>query len=218
MIIFDLDGTLWDSSAEVAKSWNMIVKQETGRENYLVAGDISREMGRTMTQIADDLFSFLSEDKRYDLAHKCETFENEYIRKNGGKLYPGVRETLERLLAAGYKMVVVSNCQEGYIPAFIESMGMNKYFADYEEWGRTGRSKAYNIRLIMDRNNEDRAVYVGDIQRDFDAADEAGIPCIYAAYGFGEMENPAGRIDKFEDLPQVLDEMGFGDENLASDA
>ena len=217
MIIFDLDGTLWDSSKPVVESWNMVIEKETGKDNYLTQDDISNEMGRTMLQIADDLFS-LFEDKKYDIAHKCEVFENEYIRENGAALYPGVRETLDKLLAAGHKMAVVSNCQEGYISAFIESMNMNKYFVDYEEWGRTGQDKAYNIRLIMDRNNEDTAVYVGDIQRDFDAASEAGIPCIHAAYGFGEMEEPAGRIEKFEDLPEVLDDLGFGDENLASDA
>ena len=218
MIIFDLDGTLWDSSTEVADSWNVMIEEETGKEDMLSAEDISAEMGRTMTQIADDLFSFLSEDDRYDLAHKCEVYENEYIRESGALLYPGVRETLDKLLADGYEMAVVSNCQEDYVAAFLESMDMDKYFVDYEEWGRTGLLKADNIRLVMERNDEDKAVYVGDIQSDSDAAEEAGIPCIYASYGFGDMENPTATIDSFDELPEVLDELGFGDENLASDA
>ncbi len=209
MIIFDLDGTLWDSTVAVADSWNVVIEQETGEEDKLTPEDIMGEMGRTMTQIADDLFGYLPEDKRYDLAHKCEVFENDYIREHGSILYPGVIKTLELLLAAGYKMAVVSNCQEGYVSAFIESMHMEKYFVDYEEWGRTGLSKAGNIKLVMDRNGADEAVYVGDIQNDANASHEAGIPCIWAAYGFGEIKDAEAKISSFDELPQVVRELGI---------
>ena len=209
MIIFDLDGTLWDSTVAVADSWNVVIKQETGEEDKLTPEDIMGEMGRTMTQIADDLFGYLPEDERYDLAHKCEVFENDYIRENGSDLYPGVIKTLETLLAAGFKMAVVSNCQEGYVPAFIESMHMEKYFVDYEEWGRTRLNKAGNIKLVMERNGANHAVYVGDIQRDADSAHEAGIPCIWASYGFGEIKDADAKIKSFDELPQVIKELGI---------
>lgn len=209
MIIFDLDGTLWDSTVPVAESWNIIIEEETGVADRLTPEDISNVMGMTMTQIADNLFSDIEEGARYDLAHKCEAYENEYIRRRGAKLYPGVPETLEKLLDAGCKMAVVSNCQEGYVTAFIESMHMERYFVDYEEWGRTGLDKAGNIRLVMERNGEDEAVYVGDIQRDSDSAHKAGIPCIYAAYGFGYISDAEAEIEYFEELPAALEELGF---------
>lgn len=209
MIIFDLDGTLWDSTEPVADSWNVVIEKETGEADKLTPEDIMGEMGRTMTQIADDLFGFLSEEERYELAHKCEVFENDYIKEHGAKLFAGVKETLEKLLDAGEKMAVVSNCQEGYVAAFIESMQMDKYFCDYEEWGRTGLSKAENIRLVMERNGEDEAVYVGDIQRDADSAHEAGVPCIWAKYGFGQIDDAEAEIDNFDELPSVLAEIGY---------
>jgi phosphoglycolate phosphatase len=84
-------------------------------------------------------------------------------------------------------------------------MDMHKYFSDYEEWGRTGLLKADNIRLVMERNGDDSAVYVGDIQKDADAAAEAGIPCIWAAYGFGHIKEPAGVLNSFTELPAVID-------------
>ena len=143
------------------------------------------------------------------MAHKGEVFENDYIREHGSILYPGVIKTLEMLLAAGYKMAVVSNCQEGYVSAFIESMHMEKYFVDYEEWGRTGLSKAGNIKLVMDRNGADEAVYVGDIQNDANASHDAGIPCIWAAYGFGEIKDAEAKINSFDELPQVVKELGI---------
>ena len=208
MVIFDLDGTLWDSAESVAESWNMVIEKEN-LGFALTADDIRRNMGKTMNQIADDVFSQLGEEERYALARKCEVFENEYISEHGGQLFDGIRETLEALLQAGVKMSIVSNCQEGYIPAFIKSMNMDRYFVDYEEWGRSGYLKADNIRLVMKRNSVEKAVYVGDIQKDADASAEAGVPCIWAAYGFGHIENPAGTLNSFSELPKVLSEIGY---------
>lgn len=209
MVIFDLDGTLWDSSASVAESWSILIKRELGYDRQLTAADIARNMGKTMNEIADDIFADMPAEDRYALARKCEVFENGYITQHGGKLFEGVEQTLRALKDAGVKMAVVSNCQKDYVKAFLDSMDMWKYFCDYEEWGRTGLLKADNIRLVMERNGQDRAVYVGDIQKDCDAAHEAGVPCIYAAYGFGEIADAEAAIERFEELPAVLAELGF---------
>ena len=209
MIIFDLDGTLWDSSAQVAESWNLFIKKERGVDRGLTAADIARNMGKTMNDIADDLFRDFDASERYALARGCEVFENGYIAEHGGRLFGGVRETLEDLRKRGLRMSIVSNCQEGYVKAFLDSMGMWDYFEDYEEWGRTGLLKADNIRLVMERNGIDRAVYVGDIQKDSDAAHEAGIQCIFAAYGFGEISDSAADMHSFDELPAILEELGY---------
>ena len=208
MVIFDLDGTLWDSADSVAESWNMVLRN-AGVDITVTADDIRRNMGKTMNDIADDLYASLPEEERYALARRCEVFENEYIAEKGGNLFEGVLETLEQLLSAGVKMSIVSNCQEGYIPAFLKSMYMDKYFVDYEEWGRSGLLKADNIRLVMKRNGADKAVYVGDIQKDADASAKAGVPCIWAAYGFGHIDKPAGVLNEFSELPQVLRSLGY---------
>ena len=208
MVIFDLDGTLWDSGDSVGESWNIVI-QRAGYDLTVTADDLRRNMGKTMNEIADDLFGFLPEEERYALARRCEVFENAYITEHGGRLFEGVRETLKELYDAGVKMSIVSNCQEGYIPAFLTSMDMHRYFIDYEEWGRSGLLKADNIRLVMERNGAENAVYVGDIQKDADASAKAGVPCIWAAYGFGHIDKPAGVLNEFGDLPQVLKDLGY---------
>ena len=48
MLIFDLDGTLWDSSVSVADSWNILIRKETGIDRGLKPEDIKRNMGKTM--------------------------------------------------------------------------------------------------------------------------------------------------------------------------
>ena len=214
MIIFDLDGTLWDSRAQVADSWNRLISEQTDYDIEVTADDIGRNMGKTMNQIADDVFEILPEEERYILARRCEEFENEYISEHGGRLFDGVRETLRRLADLGIAMSVVSNCQEGYIKAFIDSMDMAEFFIDYEEWGHTGKLKADNIRLVMERNGTDKAVYVGDIQKDSDAAHEAGIPCINAAYGFGDIKDAEAKVDNFREIPEALEDIGYLDKDL----
>ena len=209
MVIFDLDGTLWDSAVSVADSWNIEIERFTGRPSHIEPDDIRRNMGKTMNEIADDVMSEFEPEERYELARRCEVFENAYIAEHGGELFEGVRETLQSLLDAGVKMSIVSNCQEGYVPAFIKSMDMDKYFVDYEEWGRSGYLKADNIRLVMGRNGIERAIYVGDIQKDADASNEAGVPCIWAAYGFGSIDRPAAVLERFSDLPAALKELGY---------
>ncbi|MBQ3369641.1 MAG: HAD family hydrolase [Mogibacterium sp.] len=209
MVIFDLDGTLWNSAANVAASWNVVIEKEVGKEHTLTADDIMRYMGLTMTEIADRHFGFLPEKERYELSRHCEVYENGYITEHGGDLFEGVEETLAKLKEKGVKMAVVSNCQEGYVKAFLDSMDMWKYFIDYEEWGRTMLLKADNIKLVMERNGADKGIYVGDIQKDSDAAHAAGVPCIYAAYGFGEISDGIATINSFDELPAVLEELGY---------
>ncbi len=209
MLIFDLDGTLWDSSEVVSESWNMVIEEVVGPGKGLSPAAIAANMGKTMDEIADTHFSYLSKEERDSLARKCEKFENEYLMDHHGKLYDGVREVLGELADRGAQMSIVSNCQKDYVKTFIESMDMSKYFVDYEEWGRTGLLKADNIRLVMERNGVDKAIYIGDIQKDSDAAHKAGVPCIYAAYGFGEIKDAVAKIDSFRELPAVLERLGY---------
>lgn len=209
MVIFDLDGTLWDSAENVAISWNHVAEQE-GKPIRVTAEDIHRVMGMTMDEIANTLMAEFDVEMRSDIFNKCSDYEVEYLTEHGGELFKGVRETLEKLHDEGHKLAIVTNGQANYVPAFMKSMNMEHLFCDYEEWGRTFKSKADNIKLVMSRQGVTDAVYVGDIQNDANSAAEAGIPCISAEYGFGHIENPIARMEKFSDLPAILEKIGYG--------
>ena len=64
MVIFDLDGTLWDSAVSVAESWNMEIERVTGEPSNISPDDIRRNMGKTMNDIADDLMGRFPQDGR----------------------------------------------------------------------------------------------------------------------------------------------------------
>ena len=204
MLLFDLDGTLWDSAEEVAESWNIVMHKYYPEYPFLTADDIHAVMGKTMDEIAKTVLTDLTPKERGKLFKECEEYEIEYVAEHGGVLFSGVEETLKTLLNDGWKMAVVSNCQTGYINAFFHSMNMKQYFCDMEEWGNTKLSKADNIRLVMERNHFEKAVYIGDTAKDMEAARGAGIPFIHAAYGFGTVEDADTVIETFPSLLSVL--------------
>ena len=202
-IIFDMDGTLWDSAEGVAMAWTEIVQKEHDKTRIISIEDIQGVMGLTMDKIADILFSDLSKEDRMVLLEKCCAYENAYLSKNGGKLYPDLEETLQAL-SKEYDLFIVSNCQSGYIEAFLEYYGFGHYFKDIECYGNNLLPKGDNIRGIVERNQLDKAVYVGDIQGDYDATMAAGLPFIHAKYGFGTIKQEVPKIHTFKELIDVI--------------
>ncbi len=203
-IIFDMDGTLWDSSANVAASWTEIVRSSEYELSDITQEDVMGVMGLTMDKIADRLFSSLTKKERMELLEKCCNYENEYLLKHGGVLYPDLEQTFIRLREK-YHLYIVSNCQKGYIETFLEHYGFGKYFDDIECYGNNLKSKGDNIALVVKRNKLEKAWYVGDIQGDYDATMQAGIDFIHAAYGFGKIKQTVPELAKFSDLPELME-------------
>ena len=206
-IIFDLDGTLWDSSKGVAASWQETLEKKFDIEKIITADMIQGVMGKSMYEISDILFSEFEMKKRRELLSCCCERENEYIRSHGGVLVEGLEEVLTQLRDSGYHLSIVSNCQDGYIEAFLEYHKLGAYFDDFESFGRTGREKGRNIRLVMERNQLEQAVYVGDVQGDYYAAVEAGVPFIHAENGYGTIREEVPGITSLSQLPKVAEEV-----------
>ena len=199
-LIFDMDGTLWDSAENVAVSWNIAIKESGMIERVLTTADIQGVMGKTMDKIADALFPELSKEDRMTLLEACCKLENEYLREHGGELYPDLEEVWTEL-SKDYELYIVSNCQAGYIEAFLDHYGFWKYFKDIECYGNNLKQKGDNIRLLADRNGLEAAAYVGDIQGDYDASKAAGVGFIHAAYGFGTINEEVPAISCMKELP-----------------
>ena len=198
-IIFDMDGTLWDSAANVAESWNEAIRQDGRLNKALTEADIKGVMGKTMDVIAKLLFPEISEKEQETLLAECCRIENDYLRAHGGVLYPDLEDTFKELKKT-YELYIVSNCQKGYIEAFLDHYHFWDYFSDIECYGNNLLQKGDNIRLLADRNHLDEAVYVGDIQGDYDASRKAGVGFIHAAYGFGIVPEAQYKIQAFSEL------------------
>ena len=201
-IIFDMDGTLWDSADGVAKSWTQVIHNEYKKDMDITEADVKSVMGKTMDVIAQIVFPELDKEAQQVLLEKCCDWENEYLRRNGGKLFPDLEDTLKKLKEQ-YHLYIVSNCQSGYIEAFLDYYNFGQYFEDIECYGNNEKSKGDNIRPVMERNGLEQTIYVGDIQGDYDATMQAGATFIHAKYGFETINTEVAEIEKFSDLPEV---------------
>lgn len=205
-VLFDLDGTLWDSSLEVLLCWNRVLSP---LDRYITKTELDRLMGLTPREIGDVQFSDLPPAERYALTNRCLDAEAPYLYDRGARLYPRVRETL-RLLKRRYFIGLVSNCTEPYAQSFLHAHGFSALFDDHETAGRTGLGKSENIDLLLQRNHILRAVYVGDTIKDQEAAEAARIPFLYASWGFGHLEGVQPSAAVFSELaeavPAVLEE------------
>lgn len=202
-ILFDLDGTLWDSVPEVALSWSIGLVQKGVERPPITVEELRPCMGMVLPDIAARLLPDLPSEKQLEVIDHCCQVECDYLARHGATLYPGAEAALAAL-SKTYPLFVVSNCQDGYIQAFYQGTGMGRYFTDFECAGRTGRPKSENIALVVRRHGLKAPVYVGDTALDHRSAREAKVPFIHAAYGFGTVENvPA--IRSLGELGDLLD-------------
>ncbi|MBQ7619728.1 MAG: HAD family hydrolase [Treponema sp.] len=207
-IILDIDGTLWNTTGVVAKAWNKAIA-DCGFDAALVnASGLQKEFGKPMNVIADDLWPALSQEQKDLLMKQCCVREQEALKENREDIsYPAVRDTI-KALAQKFRLYIVSNCQSGYIELTMEKNKIADFISDHECYGDTGMGKADNLRLLVRRNGIKAPVYVGDTQGDADACREAGVKFVWAGYGFGSVQEFAAKIDRFDqllDLFQNLD-------------
>ncbi len=201
-VIFDMDGTLWDSSKQVTDSWNVVFEKNDLKN--ITYTDMQNCMGLMMNDIIKRLFPSLCESEQLRILKECEEFENEYLSTHCGQLYPQLKSTLISLKKLGYKLMIVTNAQDGYVQAFFKSSGLEKYFDDFEMFGRTNLPKSENIRLILERNNISDAVYVGDTIWDYDSAKSVDVEFIHASYGFGKVSQSNHKIKTLPELVELV--------------
>ena len=199
-LIFDIDGTLWDSRALVAEGYNLQLHKEGLDHLFVDAETLKPLFGKVMTEIADAIFPNIPLPERYELMDRCMETENRYLFENECRIgYPKVKETMAEL-AKTHRRFIVSNAQCGYPELCIEKLGLGDYIEGHMCFGDTGKPKGQTILALMARHGIQNAAYIGDTQGDYEATLDAGIPFIFAAYGFGDPASFDAKIGSIEDL------------------
>ncbi len=206
-LIFDIDGTLWDTRAIVARGYNVELERMGRPDLFLTAEYLTSLFGKTAQEIADVIFADYPAEDRLGLIMRCMATERAVMAADPCQVgYPLVKETLLKLKER-YRLFVVSNSECGYPELLIEKLGLDRIFEAHMCHGDTHLPKGDTIRILMERHGITDAVYIGDTQGDLEACRKAGIPFIFCTYGFGKPECWDAAIDAFEELPRVLQEM-----------
>ena len=204
-IIFDLDGTLWEtidatylSVNEVAKKYN---HSEVSKELII------KNFGNSKPASAKLLFPDLEQEKAFKLLDESDSLCVQNLTNNGGYLYPGLEETLFTL-QQDYDLYIVSNtATKKYIESFLISSRLFKYFKDYVAASEIILSKGNAIIKLMDDYYIEEAIYVGDTLKDKESADIANIPFIQCLYGFGKDLNCEYKVNDIKELPECIDKI-----------
>ena len=203
-LIFDIDGTLWDSRVLVAEGYNLQLQEEGLAQFRTDPETLKALFGKVMTDIADALFPTLPAQERYPLMERCMARENRYLHENPCQVgYPGIRETLEAL-SRNHRLFIVSNSQCGYPEVCMEKLGIRELISGHLCFGDTQAPKGETIRILMERHGITSAAYIGDTQGDAEAARDAGIPFVWATYGFGAPTGWIAKADAPADLTDIF--------------
>ncbi len=200
--IFDVDGTIWDATAQVADSWAKCAKRHNAPYEHITEARLKQEFGKILEDIGASLFPDIDPQKRLDILNQCCIEENRDLATTGPDPYDGIEE-LFKTLSQEHELYIVSNCQAGYIEAMLQKTGLGVYVKDHLCPGDTGNPKAANIKEIVTRHHLEDAVYIGDTMGDYTATKEAGLPFVFASYGFGSVPNPDYTITQPLDLLKI---------------
>jgi phosphoglycolate phosphatase len=202
-LIFDLDGTLWDTCATCAKGWNRVLVRNAIRYREMVEADVRAICGRTHEDAIATAFPGLSQTDLDIVTRETMAEDNAIVAEEGGMLYPGVLEVIPRL-AERMPLLIVSNCQAGYIEVFLKNSGLAPHFVDFECWGNTGRPKADNVAAVIARQRLAQPLFIGDTEGDREAALKNGLRFVHAAYGFGAVAGAHAVIGSLHDLEALV--------------
>ena len=210
LLIFDLDGTLIDSRLDLANAVNA-ARRHMGREplsNELVYSYVGngapilmrRALGgqATEAEVQEALEFFLE-------------YYGQHVLDNTA-LYPGVRESVERLRDAGRRMAVLTNKPVRMSQTIVDGLGMSAHF--FRVYGGNSfdfkKPNPIGIETLMAEAGvgRDQTLMVGDSSVDVQTARNAGIACCGVTYGFQPetLADPAPEIlvDRMEQLADRL--------------
>ena len=98
-IIFDMDGTLWDSTENITKAWNEVLVKYGYGQLKLTVEQVSKEMGKLMRDIADSLFNDIPENIRYEIFEEClySAYNSPILQQKVAESFPLLKNFLNTI-------------------------------------------------------------------------------------------------------------------------
>lgn len=199
-IIFDLDGTLWDTTETAYKSANLISKKYN--LDKIEMKTIKNNMGQTREYNAKSYFPNVDIEEALKFLDEASSQNRELLKKGLGIIYPDVSKVLYDLSKKMDLYIVSNSSSQDYVNTFKKYLNFD--FKDTLAAGSIGMNKSNGIKYIIEKNKIKKAIYVGDTELDEISASEANIPFIYVEYGFGNVANCKYKISNINELENEI--------------
>ena len=216
-VIFDLDGTLADTSGDLIAAANACFSEIDEKPQLDPIKDASTAFhgGRAMLKLGFERLGRLPDDvEMEDYFQYLLRYYGENIDHHSS-LYDGVIECLDELKDCGYIMGICTNKPEGLAEELTKRLGIRHYFSALLGADTLPVRKPDAGHLLGTISavggNPSKSVLIGDTITDRNAAKNAGIPCILVTFGPDGHDvadlKPEGLLDHYNDLPDILNVM-----------
>jgi phosphoglycolate phosphatase len=195
--VFDLDGTLVDSAADISAALNRTLAR-LGRERI--------PHDRVLAAIGSGVRKLIERTTTPPIEPVMEAFLEHYAEHllDETALFPGVAETLAKLQG---RKIVLSNKPVAMSKAIVEGLGIAKHFAAVYGGDSFPVRKPDPECWRLATAGASRPVMIGDSGTDVQTAKNSGATAIAVTYGYfkpGELDAADHRIDKFSQLLDLL--------------
>ncbi|CAA6814857.1 MAG: Predicted phosphatase [uncultured Sulfurovum sp.] len=198
LIIFDMDGTLVDSSLTIANAINYVrskLKLEA-LESELILTKVN-EPNLNPALFFYEVEAFNSEHEQWFSEYYTDNHEKEL------QLYKGIKVFLKELIANGYKLAIATNAYRGSTLESLSHLKIVDYFSSIACYDDVGRGKP--APDMLEKNLEDLeleakdAIFVGDSERDLMAANTLKMDYIMINWGFSDYEDAIHSVNKLKE-------------------
>jgi phosphoglycolate phosphatase len=207
LIMFDLDGTLVDTSQDITNALNYAVEPFALKK--LTVRDTVKMIGEGVTRLIERVCGEDRKDLKEIVIGRFLDYYSNHLTDHS-VLYPKVTKTLETLHE--YRKVVISNKRENLSRELLEKLQLLRCFDLIIGSDTTPEKKPSAVPLIhaIEKCNviPEEAVMVGDSKFDVEAGKRAGVKTIAVTYGYGEKRDLLEAdyvIDSIDALPLILD-------------
>ena len=207
-LLFDLDGTLTDSSEGIIKC-AIYAFEQMGME----VPDMEELKTFIGPPLGDSFVKYGVAEA--DRSRSVDIFRERYIPigKYENKPYPGMIDLLAKLKNEGFKLYVATSKPEKTAKEVLAHFDMDKYFDEIAGATMDGsrERKEEVIQYLLNKvdkvGNDGDTVMIGDTAFDVRGAAEFGIPCIGVTWGFGDLNEmrEAGAIGIVETMEQLYE-------------
>ncbi len=216
LVILDLDGTLYSSTATTLGAVERAVRELNERHDIGVEVPSDERIlggvGSTREEFTTKVFPELPPAYHDEMDGLIWHWERELVDRGLGSLFPGAVDVLGELNSDGYRLAIATNAGSGYMNHILDCFDIRRYFADVRCAGEEGTShKGELIERILAALDvlPTRAAMVGDRDSDVEAALRTGTWAIGCTWGFGTEGELAGAhrlLGSFRKLPELLNE------------
>ena len=200
-IIFDMDGTLIDSSGAMTQSVNFV------REHIGLAPIDKKELEYYINQPDQHLPKIFYNTEEYDPAHRA-LFKEHYMQNSTTSLlYPDVKEMLH-YLSLKASLCIATNASDFFARQMLQALDIERYFAAIVGANNVGVPKPDPLMLQhlmqLTASTIEETVLIGDSIKDEQAAYNAKIDFIFVEWGYGTSENASLRVHNVHELLALL--------------